>query len=371
MPPVLLGCVGGFLGAGKTTALAAAARELMSRGRKVGLVTNDQGRDLVDTAFFRSLGLPTEEVAGGCFCCRFDELVARAGRLVEASAIDVLLAEAVGSCTDLAATVYRPLRRFFGDQFVLAPLTVVLEPDRLLEIAGTVCPVFPDEVAYIFDRQIAEADLVLLNKIDLLAPPRRAELERALVGRLGDVPLLGISAATGTGVAAWVDRLLGGGAVGDGQNIAVDYEAYARGEAALAWLNATLDARSPVAIEPRALGDALLAGLGEGARRQDMALAHAKVLIASAEGSARVAITSAAARPQWSGDAALGPARELSLIVNARAGTEPRALAAVVRAAVASAGDLLGLELSERHFECFRPPPPVPQYRFPATISER
>ena len=371
MPPVLLGCVGGFLGAGKTTALAAAARELLARGYKVGLVTNDQGRGLVDTAFLRSLGLPAEEVAGGCFCCRFDELVERAGRLVEASAVDVLLAEAVGSCTDLAATVYRPLRRFFGDQFALAPLTVLVEPDRLAEMADPAIHFpFPDEVAYIFDRQIAEADLVLLNKIDLLTPPRRRELEHALVGRLRDVPLLGISAATGSGVAAWVDRLLAGGAVG-GQDIDVDYAAYARGEAALAWLNASLDARGPGAIEPRALGDALLAGLGEGARRQKMALAHAKVLIASAEGSARVAITSAAARPQWSGDAALGPARELSVIVNARAGAAPRKLAAIVRAAVASAGDLLGLELSERHFECFRPSPPVPRHRFPATISER
>jgi hypothetical protein len=367
MPPVLLGCVGGFLGAGKTTAMAAAARELLARGYRVGLVTNDQGRDLVDTAFFRSLGLPAEEVAGGCFCCRFDELVERASRLVEDSAVDVLLAEAVGSCTDLAATVYRPLRRFFRDRFALAPLTVLVEPDRLVEMEGTA---FPGEVAYIFDRQIAEADVVLLNKIDLLAPPRRAELERALAGRLRGVPLLGISAASGSGVAAWVDRLLGGGAVGE-QDVDVDYEAYARGEAALAWLNATLDARGPEAIEPRALGNALLASLGEGARRQEMALAHAKVLIASSEGSARVAITSAAARPRWSGGAALGPARELSVIVNARAGTEPDALAAIVRAAMASAGGTLGLELSERRFECFRPPPPVPRHRFPATISER
>src|SRR5260221_9184878 len=370
MPPVLLGCVGGFLGAGKTTALAAAARELLARGYKVGLVTNDQGRDLVDTAFFRSLGLPTEEVAGGCFCCRFDELVETAGRLVEASAVDVLLAEAVGSCTDLAATVYRPLRRFFGDRFALAPLTVLVEPDRLAEIAGRAFA-FPDEVAYIFDRQIAEADLVLLSQIDLLTPPRRLELERALVGLLRDVPLLGLSAAAGSGVAAWVDRLLGGGAPVGSRDVEVDYAAYARGEAALAWLNATLDARATRAIEPRALGDALLAGLGEGARRQEMALAHAKVLIASSEGSARVAITSNAAKPQWSGNALLGPARELSVIVNARAGTEPDCLAATVRAAVASVGHLLGIELSERHFECFRPPPPVPRHRFSATISER
>ncbi|MFI5006577.1 MAG: GTP-binding protein [Solirubrobacterales bacterium] len=369
MPPVLLGCVGGFIGAGKTTAMAAAARELLARGYRVGVVVNDQGRDLVDTAFFRSLGLPAEEVAGGCFCCRFDELVESSSRLVEAAGVDVLLAEAVGSCTDLAATVYRPLRRFFRDQFALAPLTVVVEPDRLREMEGTA---FPDEVAYIFDRQIAEADVVLLTKTDLLAHPRRAEQERALAARLGDVPLMSISAVTGSGVAAWVDRLLGGGEVGQ-QDVEVDYEAYARGEAALAWLNATLDgsARGPRAIEPRALGDALLSSLGKGAGRLGMALAHAKVLIATAEGSARVAITSAGATPEWSGATALPAARELTVIVNARAGTGPKTMTAIVRAAAASAGDLLGLELSERHFECFSPSRPVPQHRFPASASER
>lgn len=371
MPPVLLGCVGGFLGAGKTTAMAAAARELLRRGYKVGVVANDQGRDLVDTAFFRSLGLPAEEVAGGCFCCRFDELVQSSGRLIASAGVDVLLAEAVGSCTDLAATVYRPLRRFFRDRFALAPLTVVVEPDRLGEMEGTA---FPDEVAYIFDRQIAEADVVLLNKTDLLTMARRQELERALGERLPGVPVLGLSAATGSGVAAWVDRLLGGGTVGE-QDVEVDYEVYARGEAALAWLNATLDvavaARGPRAIDPRVLGDALLASLGEGAQRTGMALAHAKVLVATSEGSARVAITSAAARPEWSGDTALGPSRELSLILNARAGAEPSAMAAVARAAVASAGDALGLEMSERHFECFSPSRPVPQHRFPAATSDR
>ena len=248
---------------------------------------------------------------------------------------------------------------------------MVVEPDRLAEIAGRAFA-FPDEVAYIFDRQIAEADVVLLNKTDILTPPRRAEMERILADRLRHVPVLGVSAATGSGVAAWVDRLLGGGEVG-GHDVDVDYEAYARGEAALAWLNATLDvaARGPGAIEPRALGDALLASLGESARRQEMALAHAKVLIATSEGSARVAVTSAAARPEWSGDAGLGPARELSVIVNARAGTEPDALAAIVRAAAASAGDLLGLRLSERRFECFSPSRPVPQHRLAATTSDR
>jgi hypothetical protein len=111
--------------------------------------------------------------------------------------------------------------------------------------------------------------------------------------------------------------------------------------------------------------------MGKGAARLGMALAHAKVLIATAEGSARVAITSAGATPEWSGATALGAARELTVILNARAGTGPKTMTAIVRAATASAGDLLGLELSERHFECFSPSRPVPQHRFPYSASER
>ena len=82
MARVLIACVGGFLGAGKTTALAFAARELHARGLKVGIITNDQGSHLVDTEVMRSLGMPTEEISGGCFCCRFDELIHHADRIL-------------------------------------------------------------------------------------------------------------------------------------------------------------------------------------------------------------------------------------------------------------------------------------------------
>jgi G3E family GTPase len=366
MPPVLLGCVSGFLGAGKTTAMAAAAREILARGYRVGLITNDQGQDLVDTAYLRSLGLTTEEVAGGCFCCRFDDLVDRAGRLIAEASVDVLLAEAVGSCTDIAATVYRPLRRFFRERFDLAPLTVLVEPHRLQETLGAA---FPDEVAYIFDRQLAEADLVLLNKVDLVEPERRQELERGLRARLGRASVLGISATRGTGVGAWVDLMLGGGEAGE-RGLDVDYAAYARGEAALGWLNTTLEVRADLEVAPRELGLALLTGLSGSAQRRAIALPHAKVLVATAQGSVRVAVTSTTATPQWSGGAELGPARELSAIVNARAGTDPDTLATLVRAAMGAAGARLGARIHERHFECFSPRPPVPRHRLPASAAE-
>src|SRR5215216_6296840 len=117
--------IGGFLGAGKTTAVAALAQRLTARGLRVGLITNDQGNDLVDTAMLRSRGFATEEIAGGCFCCRFNSLVEAADRLNAATRPDGFIAEPVGSCTDLVATVTYPLRRIYGNAFSIAPLTVL------------------------------------------------------------------------------------------------------------------------------------------------------------------------------------------------------------------------------------------------------
>src|SRR5262245_28513592 len=83
--------IGGFLGAGKTTAIGKLGEFLKKRGLGVGLITNGQGTELVDTATLRSRGFPTEEVQGGCFCTKFDSLTAAADRLSGATAPNVFI----------------------------------------------------------------------------------------------------------------------------------------------------------------------------------------------------------------------------------------------------------------------------------------
>src|ERR1700746_2905203 len=92
--------VGGFLGAGKTTLILAAARELQRRGLRSAMVWNDQGKDLVDSQDAALSGMGSGEVTGGCFCCRLSELIGAIGDLRE-HVPDVIFAEPVGSCTDL------------------------------------------------------------------------------------------------------------------------------------------------------------------------------------------------------------------------------------------------------------------------------
>src|SRR5262245_1195684 len=192
--------VGGFLGAGKTTTLGRLARFYQSRGQRVGLVTNDQAADLVDTSSLRSQGLAVEEVAGACFCCRFDDLVGCVGKLEEKQRPDVILAEPVGSCTDLVATVVQPLRDLYGQRFEVAPYPVLFKPSHGLKILrGDVDAGFSPKAAYIFDKQLEEADAIVLNRLDELSPAQVEELSALVSKRFPNTPLLRLSAKTGQG----------------------------------------------------------------------------------------------------------------------------------------------------------------------------
>ena len=161
--------IGGFLGAGKTTAVDRFARTLSERGTRIGLITNDQSTGLVDSAILRSRGFAVEEIAGGCFCCRFDSLQQAADNLTADARPEVFLAEPVGSCTDLVATVSYPLRRLYGDRFEVAPLSVLVDPKRCARVLG-VGPEsdrkFSQKVVYVYEKQLEEADLIVVNKCD-------------------------------------------------------------------------------------------------------------------------------------------------------------------------------------------------------------
>src|SRR5437667_4979688 len=91
--------------------------------------------------------------------------------LKQAGRPDVVLAEPVGSCTDLVATVVQPLKDLYGDRFQVAPYAVLFKPSHGLRIlrddksAG-----FSPKAAYIFRKQLEEADAIAINRIDEMTP---------------------------------------------------------------------------------------------------------------------------------------------------------------------------------------------------------
>ena len=154
MSKIKLILVGGFLAAGKTTMLNTLAGRLTGRGFKVGLITNDQAADLVDTAILTRTGLEVREVSGSCFCCNFPGFMASVQSLIDAGA-NLIIAEPVGSCTDLSATIPQPIKDKFAD-LDLAPLTVLIDPVRLKEAMDLVRTLTHPDALYIVKRQLEE-----------------------------------------------------------------------------------------------------------------------------------------------------------------------------------------------------------------------
>lgn len=353
--------IGGFLGAGKTTAVDAMAKELTARGLKVGLITNDQSSGLVDTAVLRARGYAVEEIAGGCFCCRFPSLHEAARRLDEQTRPDVFLAEPVGSCTDLVATVSYPLRRIYGDHFRVAPLSVLVDPSRAARILGIADGrAFSDKVVYVYEKQLEEADIIVVNKCDVIDDELKTQLVTTLSKRFPQAHVLCASAKVETGIQPWLDQVM----AHEGATRAtmeLDYEIYAEGEALLGWLNATysIDDREPFD------GNALLLRLTESLREriaaQGAEIAHLKMTLDSGGPLGMlsvVSVVSSEAEPDLR-ESLLDLVPGGSLIVNLRAEMDPDTLSELVADAIASEN----IELRKEHEEHFRPAPPTPTHR--------
>ena len=359
--------LGGFLGAGKTTAVARLAERLTAQGLRVGLITNDQGKELVDTAMLRSRGFATEEIPGGCFCCRFNSLVDAANKLTADSRPEVFIAEPVGSCTDLVATVTYPLRRMYGDQFLIAPLSVLVDPVRAQRVLGLADGgQFSEKVLYIYRKQLEEADLIVINKRELLDAPQLERLRLRLTEEFPTAKVLAVSARTGAGLDDWFNLITATEQVAR-VAMAVDYEVYAEGEALLGWLNATVSLSNQKGFD----GNEVIRDLADTLRRL------------LAEAGAEVAHLKMTLEPE---DAGIGDlavinlvrndfvpelSQELSdwldagkLILNCRAEAAPDTLNAALNAALMEVGKQHPqLFLRLEHLEHFRPGKPQPTHR--------
>jgi Ni2+-binding GTPase involved in maturation of urease and hydrogenase len=357
--------VGGFLGAGKTTTIARLARHYIDEGRKVGLVTNDQAYGLVDTQSLRAQGFQVGEVTGACFCCKFNDLVATAAELSADERPDIIIAEPVGSCTDLVATVIEPLRQLYGDRYEIAPLAVLLKPDHGRKIlAGEQGLGFSPKAAYIFLKQLEEADVVVVNKIDQLDPAARENLLDLTRERFPEKLVLAMSARGGDGFSLLLDAL----SLPEPRRLRtpdVDYDIYAEGEAELGWLNATLR----LATKGEAFDvDRVLVDL---VRRLEAAFAsvsaepaHLKVL-ADASGATAIAnLVSAEAQVELS-LASGASANSVEFTVNARVAIDPETLSVQLSQAAAQLAELHSLTYEIAEIQSFRPGRPMPTHRLP------
>lgn len=360
--------VGGFLGSGKTTAISRLARHYHSQGLKVGIITNDQADDLVDTGFLRSEGYNVEEIAGSCFCCNFNGMAEAAARLSVENHPDIILAEPVGSCTDIVATVVQPLRDLFRKYYTVAPFSVLVDPVRARQVfVDRSLGGFSTKVVYIFQKQIEESDVIVLSKTDTLNSGDLDELLDAIRRACPGRTLLPVSSMTGENLDAWLEEIAREGSYG--RRIAeVDYNTYAEGEAELGWLNATceLSAVEPFDVDVFLMG--LMKPLADRFAQSGKEPAHLKTLFEHAGRTAVANLTSSAGRPVLSRSAG-GPLSAGKLTVNARVHMEPEDLTRIVEEALGEVAEDFGIRAELQTLRCFKPGRPVPTHRYAQPVE--
>jgi CobW/HypB/UreG, nucleotide-binding domain len=348
--------VGGFLGSGKTSLILAAAQLLEQRGLHCAVILNDQGDELVDMRHADARGVIARAVTGGCFCCRLSGLM---GILEELRThdLDVIFAEPVGSCTDISATVLRPLREEF-DCYRLAPFTVLVDPARSAELLhGEV----DSDLGFLFQNQLQEADLVCLTKADLYPDP--AEFSGLNAGGSGPA-VRHLSAKTGLGVHEWLNEILFGSLEAGATTLEIDYARYARAEAALAWLNLSFNLELASPLSPALVVGPFMDQLDESLTRAEISIVHLKVFDSSATGWLKAAQCSNGQDPRVEGNLDASAASRHELLVNLRAKGDPAQVREIVQAQV---WQLEGRAIDMR-LACFSPTAPKPERRVPRAI---
>jgi len=354
--------VGGFLGSGKTTAIIGAVKVLLGQGKVAGVITNDQGKYLVDTAFFRLSDVPTVEVTGGCFCCNYDDLDARLDQLEGAVKPDVIFAESVGSCADIVATVVKPLLSLRHHQTALTSFSVFVDSRLLrMRLMDQDLP-FNEDVVYIFDKQIEEAGLLVVNKADLLLPGQAQELGSLIRSRFPNKRFIFQDSLQLLQVQRWLETLVSTPSGLLNKPLEIDYARYGAGEARLAWLDEKLLINIPCG-RAGALLVYLIGEILDTIQKHPAPLGHLKFFIQAGEKEVKVSFPTLTVE-NWQAQVLLfDGVDEIQLLINGRIEMDASILKDLIQAALAKAAISFQAEVSQVQIDYFHPGFPRPTHR--------
>jgi G3E family GTPase len=344
----------GFLGSGKTTAIQHACYHLLQQHIKAGVITNDQGIKLVDGNFFESLGIPNRQVVNGCFCCNYNDLDTSIQSLIENNNPDIIFAESVGSCTDIVATVLKPLQHLRKE--VQVTISTFADVRLLQMILAEGDQLFDETVRYIYHKQLEEASIIVVNKIDLINAAELAGIKQLMQEKYGTKTLLYLSATDNDGIQQWL-QTLDNTSLTSPSSLQIDYDMYGAGEAKLAWLDEELTIHSP---DNKAIQTAfsLTKSIYQKIQTKQYAIGHLKFLI---DEHTKLSYT-ATSKPELTNIGAdLSPTA--TLLINARVQTTPEELNSMVQDAIMEMESATGNRITVSSISAFQPGYPYPTYR--------
>ena len=190
--------VSGFLGVGKTSLMIALTKYYTARYGKAAMISNDLGgTGLADNRLALLCGCDASEITGECICFCHSVLADRL-RSYYADGCELILSDIPGFGVGALEHVYHGMEEDYPGQFAFAPFTVLIEPRS----AELLCSGKSGELVHILHAQLLEADLIVLNKCDLLDSSEVAALVSRLAGKYPQASVLSASALTGEGLDA-------------------------------------------------------------------------------------------------------------------------------------------------------------------------
>ncbi len=379
--PIRIYVIGGFLGSGKTTALCALARHFAAKDKRCALITNDQTGGLVDTAVIQTQGIAVREIVGGCICARFHDFLKAADTLFQEYRPDVIVAEPVGTCSELIPTVVEPLKKHTGERYTVMPLTVLVDPVRQLAMDGDSeiqnRETWPDDIRHLYESQFLEADLLVFTKRDAYDDKTfnlsEERVRMCYYRKTGREPRTHqISAKTGQGIEDWLaalDDLAESPHAGSPISMEKDRPRFARAESQLGWINIKASCNTNVRV---GTGTCDLAALAQGILHRvddllgDRLIAHLKIFAEDDRISLRAGLThsggSVTLEPIERGDGRMlsSPVEGLRLIVNLRATGEPKEMAECIHRALVEVAAIQRIELEIERKDVLIPERPQP-----------
>lgn len=192
--------IAGFLGSGKTTTIIALSNIIARKNKKLAIIVNEIGEIPVDARIINEYGLKVREIGGGCICCELlVNLVYTLEELRKFYNPDIVMIEPSGVA--IPSSIDDSIKMIKND-IEKGPIIVIFDGERGEEL------LLDDELSKFIKRQLINANIIAINKIDVINEDKIKYYEELLRAINPNAIILKISAKNGIGLELLADMVI-------------------------------------------------------------------------------------------------------------------------------------------------------------------